>query len=304
MPGNQTPGAASTTSPPPGLFEQFRHDHPPSIAVFNEVEWTWHTAGGQAASATLVLAPEPGAAAVLGALLDRLAPIQRIIAPDIPPVPDIRALIDGLAAICRTEGVSRVNLVGFGFGGVLAQCFAQRGRNVVGKVVLVNTTTPEAWVGAADRSRYNIARLAPAWLLRMTALPALMRSAAPSRTERSAWKRLLRSCLAQRRDKWELLSIRAAGFDAQRQSAEAGGWSLPGYEGRIQIIESGADRRISAAQREALKAACPGAHVRKIRDAGHWVGIVDPDEIAGFIGSFLTDVNILDRTPSRGGPRP
>lgn len=254
---------------------------------------------GNSPVATLLLPPDPGNSVILSGLIDRMSSRNRIIAPNIPPIPDSRKIVDGLASICRTEGISRVNLVGIGFGGVLAQLFAQRGPDVVNKVVLINTTTPEAWNVAADRTVYNLSRLAPAWVLRLTARSRMLGYAAPPKAERAHWRRLIRECLAQRRDRWEILSMRAAGFDAQRRAIEAGGWSLPGYEGRIQIVEATKDRHITPAQRAALKASCPSAHVRKIPEPVHWLGCVDPEPLLKIVDTFLNDINILDRTPGR-----
>ena len=298
MPGAKPPGAVQEPEAPSGALEQFRKDHPEHSGAFGGVDWSWVSAG-KSPVATLLLPPEPGFSAILAGLIDRMSPRQRVIAPNIPAIPDSRKLVDGLASICRTEGIARVSLVGFGFGGVLAQLFAQRGPEVVDKVVLVNTTTPEAWASAADRTVYNTSRLAPAWALRRIALSRLLGYASPPKAERAHWRRLIRECLAQRHDKWELLAMRAAGFDAQRRAVEAGGWSLPGYEGRIQIVESVKDKHITPAQQAALKAACPSAHVRKMPESGHWVGCVDPDPLLKIVDTFLHDVNILDRTPSR-----
>ena len=115
------------------------------------------------------------------------------------------------------------------------------------------------------------------------------------------WRRLIRECVSQREDKWEVLALRSAGFEAQQSVIDQGGWSLPGFEGRILIVESADDRCVTSAQRTALKAACPTAHVRKVPDAGHWLGCVDPQRLTGIVGAFLDDVSIIDRTPSGGG---
>lgn len=300
MPDQTPPGAVQGDASPMSELGSFRANHPPKTGTFAKTDWTW-CATGSSHTATFILPPEPGFAAPLEGLIDAMSRRQRVIAPDIPPVPVMRTLTDGLAGICRTEGVTKLNVVGFGFGGVIAQCLAQRAAGAVNKVVLVNTTTPEAWIEPADRSKYNSARLAPGIVLRKRALAQAMSHADPkSKEDKQRWKSLLRECLALRQDKWELLSLRAAGFDAQREAIERGGWSLPGYEGRIQIIESANDKHITPKQREALKAACPSAHVRKIADAGHWLGCVDHQRLVGFIDTFLNDVNIMDRTPSRG----
>lgn len=298
MPGDQPPGAVTEPVTPSGVLDQHRKDRPEHVGAFGGVDWSWVSVGNSPV-ATLLLPPDPGNSVILSGLIDRMSSRNRIIAPNIPPIPDSRKIVDGLASICRTEGISRVNLVGIGFGGVLAQLFAQRGPDVVNKVVLINTTTPEAWNVAADRTVYNLSRLAPAWVLRLTARSRMLGYAAPPKAERAHWRRLIRECLAQRRDRWEILSMRAAGFDAQRRAIEAGGWSLPGYEGRIQIVEATKDRHITPAQRAALKASCPSAHVRKIPEPVHWLGCVDPEPLLKIVDTFLNDINILDRTPGR-----
>jgi len=296
MPETIPPGAATDADTGGGEFDRFHAAHAAKTGSFHDVSWSWVSAG-DSSLATLLLPPSPGFAALLGGLIEAMAPKQRVIVPTYPAIPDSRALVHGLAEICRAEGVTRLNLVGFGFGGVLAQLFAKRGAGVVNKIVLVNTTTPEAWVRPKDRTAYNTARLAPAWALRRLALGRIVSQAGLEKEERPRWRRLIRACLAQRVDKWESLALRAAGFDAQRLIIEDDGWSLPGFEGRIQIVESGKDRRITDAQRTALKEACPAAHVRKVADAGHWLGCVHPERLIGIVDTFLNDVNIIDRTP-------
>lgn len=303
MPGATPPGAGNHAGAAIGEFDRFHGSHFERTGVFDGVEWSWVVAGEQnheGAEATLLLPPEPGFSALLGGMIDSMHPGIRMIVPTYPAIPDSRALVEGLASVCRTERVQQLNLVGFGFGGVLAQLFAKRGASVVNKVVLVNTTTPEAWVHASERARYNAARKAPAWVLRRWIAGRRLMHAAPPKDERGQWKRLIRECMVRRKDKWEVLSLAAAGLDAQREAIEHGGWSLEGYKGRIQIIESGADRVVTPAQRGALKEACPFAHVRKVPEAGHWLGCLDSQRLVGLVETFLNEVDIIDRTPGGG----
>jgi len=249
MPGDPPPSDGAKPNKQREL-DRFRAAHPPSSATFEGVQWEWVSAG-DGDLATFILPPAPGFAALTEDLIAELATRGKVIAPTYPPVPEAQRLVSGLVSICRDEGVRRLNLVGIGFGGILAQLVAQRGRNVVNKIVLVNTTTPQAWATPVSRSRYNLSRFVPGFLLRRWIAFRLMRRAKPDKAERARWRRLIRECVRAREDKWALLSLWAAGLDAQRIAIEDGGWSLTGYEGRILIIESSGDRSLSPAARRA-----------------------------------------------------
>ncbi len=280
----------------PGELARFHAKYPAKTGSAHNASWSW-VAAGSSSTATLLLPPSPGFSGLLQELIDALAPKQRVIAPTYPAVTDSNHIVDSLAHICRTEGVKRLNVVGIGFGGVLAQLFAKRGAKYVNKIVLVNTSTPEAWPAPGDVMRYNSCRKAPAWLLRRIIAARLLRRAAPLTEDRKRWRLLLRECLAERQDKWEILALQAAAFHARQEAIDHGGWTLTGYEGRIQIIESKEDHRLTEAQRTALKAAYPAAHVRKVPGAGYWLGCVEAPKLAGLLCAFLDSVNIVDRTP-------
>lgn len=303
-PGNKPPknkeakSKAAAANKQPGELARFYKRYPAKAGAAHNATWSWVTAG-DSATATLLLPPSPGFAALLHELIDALAPLQRVIAPTYPAVTDSNHIVDSLAHICRTEGVKRLNVVGIGFGGVLAQLFAKRGAKYVNKMILVNSSTPEAWPAPGDVTRYNASRKAPAWLLRRLIAQRLVRRAAPLTEDRNRWNKLIRECLAERRNKWEILALQAAAFHARQEAIDQGGWTLTGYEGRIQIIESKEDHRLTEAQRAALKATYPAAHVRKVPGAGYWLGCVEAPKLANLICAFLDSVNIVDRTPGQ-----
>jgi len=68
----------------------------------------------------------------------------RIISPTYPPATKMAELVDGIAHILESEDIEQAHLLRTSFGGWLAQCFIRKCPEKVDRLILSNTSGPDA----------------------------------------------------------------------------------------------------------------------------------------------------------------
>ena len=206
----------------------------------------------------------------------------RIIAVSYPPVSKMELLIEGLDQILQAEGISHTNVLGYSFGGMLAQCFVRRHPNKVSRLILANTTYPSrAYAGHARRNLMLLTVL-PWALIQRAALTRLLKLLAPPAQERDFWWSYFDQQFSDRIDKKLLLSLERCMLDFSLNYRFKPG-DLAG--GQVLIVESDTDPFFK--DRVILKALYPNAKVHTFLGAGHVPAFSRRDQFNSVVRSFL-----------------
>jgi pimeloyl-ACP methyl ester carboxylesterase len=146
------------------FIEGFRASHPQKRLSVNGVTWSYFDS--EEGRGVLLLLH--GGYAAFDMWIHQIVEFEqdyRVIAPTCPPLPDatMRAYSDGLHAILEEEDVSRLNVMGYSEGGLIAQCFLRDHSAVIDKVILAHTFYPSS-ESRYYRHDFTLFRVLPSFL--------------------------------------------------------------------------------------------------------------------------------------------
>jgi pimeloyl-ACP methyl ester carboxylesterase len=150
--------------------------------------------------------------------LERLSRTHRVIAPDYPPVMTFGEMAGGFDAILRAEAVSRFDLGGQSYGGLLAQAFLALDPARIDRLVLSSTGPADysrLWL-LADYLGLAMARLLPEARLKRMLGSGLGRVLSVPEAERQDWQAALDHLLDAELTRQDVLSHFAVAADIIR----------------------------------------------------------------------------------------
>jgi rifamycin polyketide synthase module 1/2/3 len=220
----------------------------------------------------LVLLPPLGCELqVWSPLLAALAPTWSVLAPNYPgygrsqtpKLPDLRELLSGLAWLLELEAGGPATVIGWSFGGLLAQLLALARPDLVARIGLLHVA------GIADHTSIGLASL-------LDRVDVELARELSSHGHPGALARLFESA-----DKATLLHYAALLPDA---AARARGLVLT----QPSLVIAGAhDSLATPAAARTLAASWPDTHVEVLADAGHFAPLVAPTAIASALERWL-----------------
>lgn len=269
-------------------LRKFRAGYPPR--ALTTLGFSWEYIMGGEGEQTLVLLPGGARfAETWFGLMDSLAHRYRLLAVSWPPATKMGVLVEGLRTILEAEGVDTCTLLGASFGGFVAQCYVRHYPQQVARLILSNTTTPQAYRSRTMALAVQLARLLPAGMLRRSLARntlALMTLNPGNRPFWEAyWQEQVQTRLAAM-GRSELVALNLAALDYTRSYQFAAG-DLQAWTGKVMIVESNDDPAIDGAARAALRAVYPQAAVYTLMDGGHTPGYSDPEAFRSLVVGFL-----------------
>lgn len=227
-------------------------------------------------------APEVSWKSIVG-----LADEYQVIAPEYPPLKSMEALVDGIAAILRREGVDRAHVIGGSYGGFVAQVFVRRCPKITRSLVLSHTLPPNFEGGESIRKAVRTLNLLPEGILRWIMgkrLGGLM----PEKTDETAGLHALyQEMLQYRLTKADMLGVlwRTADFHDQKFSPS----DLLTWEGRVLLLLADNDPGTPDEVRARLKGLYPQAKMHLFHGSGHATAVTQQAEYQRAILDFLSE---------------
>jgi pimeloyl-ACP methyl ester carboxylesterase len=220
--------------------------------------------------------------------IEHLAQKYRVIAPDYPPIQNLKDLFRGYLEMVDRLGVKRFVLMGGSYGGWLAQSFVRYAPERIDKLVLSAIGPPNP-----ENSR-QLARML--WLLRLMpigVLRALMNRSfthlagegelEPERVLMMAQLKEIMYTLVERKD---ILAALIRLID-QTENYGFGPDDLKEWYGRILILMGAEDPSTPPDKREAMATLYPQAKVVVFEGADHTMALTHRQAYYGAIDNFL-----------------
>ena len=225
----------------------------------------WHVIEAKARAKAPVLVMLPGTLGTAEIFWNQIAALSgkaRIVSVTYPPVANVLALADGLAALFDKLGITRASVIGSSLGGYLAQWFAARYPERIETLYIGNSLT--------DPKTVNPARMPPAALRKAPAAAhqAIVLGSVEAWPEPEPIFRRLKEIL--RESGRNLIS--AAALKA-RVLATATGAAVPPLalpQGQTVIIECADDPLIPRAAQKAMRRKYPRAKLYRLPRGGHY----------------------------------
>ena len=213
-------------------------------------------------------------------------PGHRCVAPDLPNFGrsdalageiSIEAYAEALASFVAALGLEGALVVGHSLGGAIAMSLAARHVELVGGLVLVDSSspkglvTPETHYPAIEMMRQDRAFLARA-----------LRSVVPTLTDEDYFERLVSDASKMARPAWEGNARALSSFDVTGRFLS---WVKP-----VAVLWGRMDSIISEAMARETAAAFPAARLEILEEVGHSVIVEKPELFSALLGELAAPV--------------
>jgi pimeloyl-ACP methyl ester carboxylesterase len=265
-------------------FQAFRRDFPATEVTLEGVPWCYLT-GGEGDPPVLTLSGALVIPDISWTTIAGLAGSWRVIAPAYPPVATMGALVDGIAALLRHEGVEQADVVGGSYGGLVAQVLVRRYPHLVRALVLSHTQPPYPETAARLQRFVGLMRWLPMGVVRQM-IQRAFGSMMPERTDETAcmlatYNELVAFALTRR----DVIGILERTVDYSKQVFTP--QDLATWSGKVLLVFGEDDPSTPPEVRDRLGALYPGCQVGHFEGSGHTTAVTRREEYLTLIDEFL-----------------
>ncbi|MEM9954682.1 MAG: alpha/beta hydrolase [Chloroflexota bacterium] len=216
----------------------------------------------------------------------------RVIAPNYPTsYKTLSDIISGLRALLSQEGIEHCVVVGFSFGGMLAQLYIRRFQDMVTDLVVSHSMIPSRHLSEAMSMQYQLLRLYPEalllWMSKRAFHNQIANTTCPITDDaRTFWQTYIDESYSQRMSKRDLV-LRARLTAEYHAGDEFNSRDLLHWHGDLLLIESDNDDVINDGDRGSFKAMYSRAYVQTLANHDHLAPLLVADQISQSILNFL-----------------
>lgn len=268
-------------------FREFQSAHPCKQLDAAGAAWRYISCG-EGAEALLIFPGGLRVADSMCAHIEMFEGYYHVLVPTYPPVRLLDAVIHGAVAILDAEGVSRANLLGQSYGGLVCQAFLQRFPERARKVVLSGTAPLMSvrWKVQLTNLLLPLAMVLPERTL-MRIFRSLLTPLITTRAEaRVFWDSYLADLMGRRLKKPDILSHLYTTRDAYMLYAGREGESSQ-WQGDVLVIWGEEDHLNTDRGRRGLLSRYPRTQIRVLAGCGHTAALSKPDDYAEVVRRFL-----------------
>ena len=266
-------------------FQAFRRAFPYRDVAHDGVTWPYMS-GGEGDSPLLLLSGALAIPDISWTSIVSFAARRRVIVPAYPPVTTMDALVDGIAAVLRQEGVDRAHVLGGSYGGFVAQVFVRRRPQLARSLVLSHTQPPYPEMAPRMRRFARLLRCMPMGLTRQV-MRRVFRSMMPEWSEETACVlAIFDELIGYTLDRQDVVGIleRTADYAVRSFAPQ----DLSGWRGKVLLVFGEDDPATPPDVRQRLTALYPGCQVRLFKGSGHTTSVTRHDEYVAAIDEFLS----------------
>ena len=220
--------------------------------------------------------------------IQHFAKTQRVIAPDYPPIDDIKTLFEGYLHLLDHLGIESVSIMGGSYGGWMAQSFVRMYPKRVDKMVLtaIGPPNPENSRQIAGLMRWL--KIAPMFVLRALISRSFSRlqEDKESTPEIQLLWALVKEVMYYRVQRPDIMALMERLVD-QTDNYEFTSTDLDDWPGEILILCGSEDPSTPLEKRQALKELYPQAHMEVFDGGEHGIAISHQEKYFSLIDQFL-----------------
>jgi pimeloyl-ACP methyl ester carboxylesterase len=268
-------------------LQAFRERYPYQTLRVGGVLWRFID-GREGETALFVLAGGTTVAEVSFMSLEHFAKQYRVIAPDYPPVGNLRVLFEGFIELLGQLGVDHFHLMGGSYGGWMAQSFVRHYPERVRKLVVTAIGPPDPENGQQIAKLMRWFRIVPTFLLRAMinrSFSRLISDRAMDPNVPMLWA-LLREVMYYRVTREDLIAALERLVD-QTQNYTFSPEDLKDWPGDILVLFGSEDPSTPQDKREAMRALYPKAEITVFDGGEHGIALTHQEEYFGAIDAFL-----------------
>jgi pimeloyl-ACP methyl ester carboxylesterase len=266
-------------------FQAFQGAFPYTDVTLDGVPWSYLT-GGQGEPPMLILSGALAIPDISWVSIANLAEGRRVIVPAYPPVTSMDALVDGIAAILRREGVEQAHVMGGSYGGFVAQVFVRRHPGLSRSLVLSHTALPFPEAAPRMRRSANMLRWMPMGVVRGTVRRAFKSMMPEPSAETACLLAIYDELIEYALTKEDVIAIleRMVDFSGRTFTPQ----DLSTWPGKILLVFGENDPATPPDVRQKMQDLYPGCQVHLFKGSGHTTSVTHQDEYQAVINSFIS----------------
>lgn len=268
-------------------LQSFRERHPYRTVEIQGMPWP-HIDAGDGEQALFLLAGGTAVAELSFQTIEHLAQRYRVIAPDYPPLGNVRALFDGYIELLDHLGVDHFYLMGGSYGGWMAQSFVRHTPDRIERVVISAVGPPNPENSRQIARLLPLLRIVPTFLLRALVNRSFSRllGDADDTPERALAVALLQEIMRTRVGRKDFIALLERLVDQTEHHAFSP-HDLQGWPGQILLLFGSDDPATPPNKREAMQQLYPQADVRVFQGADHTFALTHQKEYFQAVDRFL-----------------
>ena len=268
------------------LYLSFRNQHPFKTITINDIQWEYLDVG-DGTQVILLLTGALGVPIMDWRHIRYYSEKYRVIAPSYPTLSSMNMLIDGVAAILRSEDINNAYVWGGSYGGAVAQVFVRRHPALTKKLVISHSFLPNKESSTRLRKMIRWMRLLPGVLLRGVLNLSLKRLLPKDTEGLSLTLGIYNELMHTRMTKNNILAMlnRTIDYSEQIFSPE----DLNTWSGEVILIMTDDDPSTPEETRTAFHSLYPGAKTHLFHGTGHATSLLKEDEYRSVIDAFIKE---------------
>ena len=266
---------------------RFRETHPYRQLTVDEVEWSYISCG-RGDKAILILGGGLSTGESSFRNITRLENYFRVISPSYPPVGQMGAVCDGLAAILDAENITQAHVFGHSMGAAVAHAFVRLYPDHVDKLVLSGFGLYNRRSILVARLFFTLFNLLPYSYVRNVYAGKITRLVEGTAADEKAFMTAyFHDLLDLQHNKTSLTGQFEILADLVRNSRSYAAFKPVEKPGQVLILQAKDDRGFKPDEQAALRATYPGARVHLFDAGGHWAMLTRREEYERVLDAFL-----------------
>lgn len=268
-------------------LQSFRQRYPYRAVEIQGMPWPYIDAG-DGEQALFLLAGGTAVAELSFQTIEHLAQRYRVIAPDYPPLGNVRAMFDGYIELLDRLGVDHFYLMGGSYGGWMAQSFVRHSPKRIEKVVISAVGPPNPENSRQIARLLPLLRIVPTFLLRALVNRSFSRllGDADDTQEWALAVALLQEIMRTRVGRADFMALLERLVD-QTEHYAFSSRDLQAWPGQILLLFGSDDPATPPNKREAMQKLYPQAEVRVFQGADHTFALSHQKEYFEAADRFL-----------------
>lgn len=261
-------------------LKAFREDHPPKVLAVGDLNWNYISLG-QGEKTVLFLHGMTGSYDIWWQQILALQADYKVIAVTYPPADSLKLMGEGILAILKAEGISKVHVVGSSLGGYFTQYLVATYPDLIEKAIFANTFPPNKIQAEKNKTLGKLLPYFPEWAVMLFLRKSTETGLYPASGNSELVKAFMFEQSYGMMSKKQFLNRFYCVIDPFTPP------DIENLKTPVLILEADNDPLVELELREMLKKTYPTAGVKTLHAVGHFSYLNEPETYIRILREFF-----------------